>query len=182
MKTETLSEDLFPETLLVNRDGDRIYTTSLKVAEYFGKKHLHVLRSIKNLIIDLDSQYPNLDSEIQFSQSNFGAREYKNTRGQAFPVFELSHDGFALLAMGFTGKVALRWKVQFLIAFREMERQLLSKTQREADVLYNLKPRWKPVVNNPSLSRLQLIAMTGHKSTGSITACRKSMKKNGLID
>ncbi len=29
--------DLFPEMLLVQRNGERIYTTSLKVAEHFRK-------------------------------------------------------------------------------------------------------------------------------------------------
>ena len=39
--------DLFPETLLVQRNGERIYTTSLKVAEHFHKAHRNVVRSIE---------------------------------------------------------------------------------------------------------------------------------------
>ncbi len=40
MNPETpLNLDLFPETLLVNRRGERIYTDSKKVAEYTKKRH-----------------------------------------------------------------------------------------------------------------------------------------------
>ena len=36
-------------------------------------------------------------------------------------MFEMSRDGFSLLAMGFNGKKALEWKVKFLKAFNQME-------------------------------------------------------------
>ena len=36
----------------------------------------------------------------------------------------MTRDGFTLLAMGFTGKKALEWKIRYIQAFNEMERKL----------------------------------------------------------
>lgn len=36
----------------------------------------------------------------------------------------MNRDGFSLLAMGFTGKKALEWKLKYMNAFNEMERLL----------------------------------------------------------
>jgi hypothetical protein len=84
--------------------------------------------------------------------------------------------------MSFTGEQAMRWKWDFLKAFRAMERELAALKEREARALYALRPRWQPIVLNPGMSRDDLIRMTGHKSPGSITACRRSMRKVGLLE
>lgn len=96
-------------------------------------------------------------------------------------MYRLTEEGFALLAIGFTGNEALVWKIQFLNAFREMERQLLAQQAREANALYQLRPRWQPIVQHPELNRQKLIGLTGHKSAGSITACRRRMRDIGLL-
>ena len=40
------------------------------------------------------------------------------------PAFLMTRDGFALLAMGFTGKRALHWKLKYIEAFNAMENEL----------------------------------------------------------
>lgn len=40
------------------------------------------------------------------------------------PGYEITRDGFTLLAMGFTGKQALQWKLRYIEAFNAMEAQL----------------------------------------------------------
>lgn len=40
------------------------------------------------------------------------------------PAYHLTREGFMLLAMGFTGKEALRWKLAFIAAFNRMEAEL----------------------------------------------------------
>lgn len=198
-----MENDLFPETLLVSRQGERVFTTSLKIAEHFGKQHKHVLRDIKSLLADIivdevsRSNFGPRDEVAgdlgesnfgltaaagsDFSRLNFEPRDYVDERGKSQPMYLLSHDSFALLAMGFTGKAALRWKIAFLAAFREMERQLAAMKEREANALYAIRPRWKPIAAHPELSRSQLTALTGHRSLGSITACRRRMRDVGLI-
>ena len=39
-------------------------------------------------------------------------------------MYFMNMDGFSLLAMGFTGKKALEWKIRYIQAFNEMERKL----------------------------------------------------------
>ena len=50
MNAKNIYPDLFPETLLVAIEGEQVFTTSLKVAEYFEKRHTHVLRAVESLL------------------------------------------------------------------------------------------------------------------------------------
>ena len=43
-------------------------------------------------------------------------------------MVEMTRDGFTLLAMGFTGKAAMAWKVRFIEAFNLMEAELAART------------------------------------------------------
>ncbi len=87
-------------------DKDAI-TTSNKVAEFFGKRHDNVLRDIANLLKDIP----------EFSRLNFEESEYINSRGKKYTNYQITKDGFVMLAMGFTGKKAMEWKVKFINAF-----------------------------------------------------------------
>lgn len=144
---QTLTPDLFPQSLLVARSGQRIYTTSRKVAEHFGKNHFDVLKAIKNLLADMAGLDLAADHE-----RNFALVMYESSQGkgaiQMRPEYHLSHDGFALLAMGFTGREALRWKVAFLAAFRQMERDLAEMQARYVAALDTIRPKLRPVVQD----------------------------------
>lgn len=100
--------------IIVNRE---MKTTSRMIAEYFKKSHRNVLQSI----------YKIMEDDPAFSLLNFQQREFKNDRGQSFPEFEVTRDGFSLLAMGFTGREAFAWKVKILKAFNAMEQELLKQ-------------------------------------------------------
>lgn len=93
------------------RYEEKLVTTSLKVAEVFEKDHRHVLESIRNLVAE--------KSAAKF----FRETSYKN-RGKEYPMYEMNRDGFSLLAMGFTGEKALRWKLEYINAFNVMEAEL----------------------------------------------------------
>lgn len=92
--------------------------TSRNVAEYFHKRHDHVLRDIDNIISDMEEigyQNPKLGADI------FHEITYRAGTGKAYREFEMTRDGFTLLAMGFTGKEALGWKLKYIDAFNRME-------------------------------------------------------------
>jgi Rha family phage regulatory protein len=89
-------------------------TTSLAIAERFGKNHNHVLRDIEKLACSKE-----------FTESNFGLSAYKDSTGRALPMYQITKDGFMFLCMGFTGKEAAAWKERFIAAFNAMEQQLL---------------------------------------------------------
>lgn len=97
----------------------QITTTSNQVAEHFGKRHADVIRAIRNL-----------DAPAEFTERNFALSEFTDSTGRVLPAYRITRDGFTLLAMGFTGKEAMQWKVAYLTAFNKMEAELLARTTR----------------------------------------------------
>ncbi|WP_341780378.1 Rha family transcriptional regulator [Levilactobacillus sp. HBUAS70063] len=100
---------------LVIMKNKQAVTSSLQVAETFGKRHDHVTRDIEELIAQSGS--PKLGNEM------FATGTYEN-RGKQYPMYYMNRDGFTLLAMGFTGDKALQFKLQYIKAFNEMEQQV----------------------------------------------------------
>jgi anti-repressor protein len=96
------------DLVLVELINNKATTTSLKVANFFGKDHSKVLRDIK-AILDKDTE------------SNFGLSEYKDQSGKTNPMYIIDKDGFTLLAMGFTGQKAFQFKKDYIKAFNELE-------------------------------------------------------------
>lgn len=97
------------------------FTTSLAIARAFEKNHFDVLKAINNL-----------ECSQSFTDSNFAVSEYTDSTGRKLPMYRLTRDGFAFLAMGFTGKKAAAWKERFLEAFNAMESALI-KQQRQKE-------------------------------------------------
>lgn len=102
---------------LVMINNNRVVTTSLRIAEYFSKAHKDVLKAISNLETTKDFQ------ERNFSLS-FYTRELPNGGSKKEPMYYITRDGFTLLAMGFTGKKAMQFKIAYINAFNEMEEML----------------------------------------------------------
>lgn len=102
---------------LVYLKNDEAVCDSLQVAEKFGKEHKNVLQSIDNLIAE------NSAVKIMFKISS-----YKSGNGQSYRKFYMNRDGFSLLAMGFTGREALEWKLQYIRAFNQMENFIREKS------------------------------------------------------
>ena len=98
---------------LVIMKNKQAVTTSLQVAETFGKRHDHVLRDIEHVRKDL----PNFGE--MFVEANV-----PDSYGRDRKAYYLNRDGFTLLAMGFTGKEALNFKLQYILAFNKMEASL----------------------------------------------------------
>ena len=128
METEqTTNQEAFEPTIedMIQTENGIPTTTSLVIAQVFDKEHKNVLRDIQNL-----------DCSPQFRQLNFELYEYSKDLDigvRKYPAYRLTRDGFAFLAMGFTGKKAAAWKERFLEAFNAMEASLLrQQRQREA--------------------------------------------------
>jgi len=94
---------------ITNRDGQAV-VSSLEVAERFGKQHKHVLESIKGMT-----------AENSALLEMFYKTEYTSAQNKRLPMYLMNRDGFSLLAMGFTGKEALAWKIKYIEAFNKME-------------------------------------------------------------
>lgn len=50
---------------------------------------------------------------------------------QTYPFYIMNRDGFSLLVMGFTGKEALEWKLQYIKAFNQMNEEEFDKEIKE---------------------------------------------------
>jgi Rha family phage regulatory protein len=103
---------------IVTISANHAVTTSKVVAEYFHKQHKNVLRDIENLLLELPADH-RLNFEPMIIDIEIGKGATRK-----FPAYQITRDGFTLLAMGFTGKEALQWKVRFIEAFNAMEREL----------------------------------------------------------
>lgn len=97
-----------------NKDGVAVVSSRV-VAYDFDKRHDHVLRDINNIIESNTTQ----NWGLLFIES-----QYKASNGKMNKEYLLTRDGFSLLVMGFTGKEALQWKLQYIEAFNKMEEQI----------------------------------------------------------
>lgn len=98
------------ENELVIMHDQQAVTTSLKVAEVFGKEHRNVMQAINNLT-----------AENSAVGKMFAKSTYLNMQKHEQPMFYMNRDGFTLLAMGFTGKKAMQFKLKYIEAFNAME-------------------------------------------------------------
>lgn len=108
----------------VSLHSGRPATTSLEVAQFFGKRHDHVMRSVRDLMDNCPEK---------FTAPNFGVSEYIDETGRSLPMFILYRDGFMLLVMGYTGKKALAMKLAYIEAFNCMEEELARQNRPSPD-------------------------------------------------
>lgn len=104
------------DIILSTQNGEPV-VSSREVAKNFGKEHKDVLKAINNLVAQ------NCAAKSMFHLSDF------ENRGKKYPMYLMNRDGFSLLAMGFTGKEALEWKLKYIQAFNAMEKQLAQRPQ-----------------------------------------------------
>lgn len=101
-------------------DGE-ITTTSMALAEAFGKTHFHVLRKIKEAIENAPTQE---------HKSNFGFMLRDVALGQGATrrdhYYRLNKKSFSFIAFGFTGERARNWQWAYIYAFERMEQSLSS--------------------------------------------------------
>ena len=110
--------DATRQPIVFARDGE-VFCNSRDLADAFEKRHDNVIRDIDNLISqDGSSILRNLFVE----QSSYHEAARKQVRS-----YDMNRDGFTLLAMGFTGAKALKWKLRYIDAFNTMEKELRSR-------------------------------------------------------
>ena len=110
---------------LVYLKNDEAVCDSLQVAEKFSKRHDKLVHEIERMYGDI---------EALGSPQNGGHPLFKKTyyiheqNGQRYPKYIMNRDGFSLLVMGFTGRKALEWKLQYIKAFNQMESFIKEKS------------------------------------------------------
>ena len=99
--------------LVFKGQNGQALTNSLLVAEKFGKEHKHVLEAIRELIKGCAQN----SADPMFASSTY----IHEQNGQEYPMYVMNRDGFTLLAMGFTGEKALKFKLDYIAAFNKRE-------------------------------------------------------------
>lgn len=152
------------KSALVVLDNDTPITTSRIVAEQFDKKHKDVLEAVENIVEQMAS---NQESGI-FRSLDLFQKSYYEVKGQMrkYPMYTMTRDGFSLLAMGFTGKKALEFKLKFINEFNRMEETL--KKLADKGTLAWLQTR-------------QLVKATRRIFTGAVKTLEMHLADNGQI-
>ncbi len=124
-------------------------TSSLKVAEVFGKQHKNVIQAIEKL--ECSKEFCQLNFQLtsfEVNQPNGGSRTEK--------AYTITKDGFAFLAMGFTGKKAAQFKEAYIQAFNEMEAALKAALTSGAITIDTIIAALRPVIQENEVMRHKL--------------------------
>lgn len=113
------------------REGQAV-TTSLQLAEVFGKRHADVIRAI-------EAKIQPTQNCVRYSDM-FAEGTYIDAKGETRKMYYLTKDGFTFIAMGFTGELADSAKLAYIDQFNRM-----AKTLRDGYLIPN---------NDPNLTRL----------------------------
>ena len=121
------------DIILSTQNGEPV-ASSRQIAESFEKNHRDVLRAIDSLKEDVRN----------FAQMFFET-DTPDSYGRPQRTYLMTRDGFTLLAMGFTGKAALEWKLKYIAAFNAMEKELAAQqllpVSKEMQALFLLDQR-----------------------------------------
>lgn len=115
------------DIVLSTQNGEPV-ASSREIAKRFGKNHRDVLRAIEDILegVRKIAQTPTEEGLPKNGDPPmFFKTEYIHPQNhQKYPMYLMNRDGFSLLAMGFTGKEAVQWKLKYIAAFNTMEQQL----------------------------------------------------------
>ena len=134
-------------TNLVTLKDERVVTTSLQVAETFGKEHKHVMDAIRSVENEISAVQESSDGNKAENPTLLNSMFYKDkytvdNNHRSYPMYYMNKDGFTLLVMGFTGSKATKFKLQYIAQFNRMEKEVkqpkLSLPQNYAGALRQL--------------------------------------------
>ncbi|WP_312399918.1 phage regulatory protein/antirepressor Ant [Chryseobacterium sp.] len=166
---------------LVFKNNENIVTNSLLVAEKFGKEHKHVLDAIRELLRTAENS-----ALLTFFQE----MTYTTVQNKELPLYIMNRDGFTLLTMGFNGKKALDFKLEYINAFNQMEKSLKSLDFSNPDTVLLLAQNWKEEqtkrieaerVNEENKPKVIFAdAVSASKTSILIGELAKILKQNGI--
>ena len=148
---------------LVILQNEQAITTSLKVAEVFGKRHDNVIQAIEKAKIAL--------LNFKDSEKAFVKAEYTDATGKSNPMYYLNRDAFSFVAMGFTGAKAAEFKWKYIQAFNAMEQKIIEllaerKSAEWLEVRKSTKLTFKKMTDAIQQNVLPLMELEGASANG----------------
>lgn len=110
--------EIMPTLVYENEKGVDI-TTSLIVAQVFGKRNSDVLRDVRNLNCSNEFRERNFALMVEMKQLPQGGAHKAE-------YYTMTKDGFSFLVMGYTGEKAGEFKERFINEFNRREAMLKS--------------------------------------------------------
>lgn len=148
------------DIILSTQNGEPV-ASSRDVAKRFGKEHKNVMQAVANLV-----------AENSAAKSMFHLSSFEN-RGKKYPMYLMNRDGFSLLAMGFTGKEAVQWKLKYIEAFNAMEKQLAQQHRDQREV--------QDANIQNAIDRVIGARKALDKKTAFLDECRKAREENKAV-
>lgn len=131
------SISILASAVQINMEGTVPTVSSKEVALRFQKKHKNILQDIERIrsMVPVDFYRLNfqpIEESVVLPHSG-GIRKDK--------AYALTRDAFTLIAMGFTGKAAITWKLRYIEAFNALEQTVLQEQKLEmARIALSLTP------------------------------------------
>ena len=98
---------------LVETRNEKVFATTLIVAQEFNKRHDNIIRKI-------DEGFSSKIQEIlDFTHLNYEVSYYLDSSGKKNKTYLMTEDGFTEIAMSFTGEKSKLIRIRFLSAFRK---------------------------------------------------------------
>ena len=130
--------DGIPELGILVKSNNALVSSKV-LAKVFEKDHKHVLDEIRKTMENLTAEYVAV---------NFKKKSYK-IRGKSYPMYLLTRKSFSLIAMGFTGKKALKFKVDYIDAFESMTSMIQTRLISKGGYRIMTSAIAKHIENNP---------------------------------
>ena len=126
MKTQNKVIPLFPNALVTKN----LTTTSLMLAEQFKRRHDSILRTIENIIFDMD--------EDELNRRRIVAVDYIDAKGESRKSYELGEEMSLVITGRLTGKKALVAQLKLADAFIAMRNFIATEKLK---LSHNLHPQ-----------------------------------------
>lgn len=107
------------DNVIIVENGEPM-TTSLKIAEMFGKRHSDVIRDIREGIQKIEEA----DPDANLRSAKFEETSYIDSNAQERTMFKLNKNAMIFVVMGYKTKKATRIKLEYIASFDDMQKQL----------------------------------------------------------
>ena len=166
---------------LVFIENNTAFTDSLVIAEMFDKDHDKVVRDIEKQVSKLVEA-----DEAEWGVANFGVTHYQHPQNkQWYPKYNLTEDGFAIVAMSYTTVEAMKMKVKFIQEFKRMrefiQQQEYSVAKKEPTHPWFIKwLKGQPIVTLHDFNQLVGLEGKQHKKLFRLEYFKPGADWNGL--
>lgn len=109
------------ESVLLREINGKLFSNSIDIAKYFGKKHKHVKAFIKKQVVELNKLEQSFNRKLE---DCIQIKTYLDSTGRIQEYYLLNSTAFNLIINSFQGYQEYKWA--FVLKFEEMEKELKS--------------------------------------------------------